>query len=373
MAKITKRCDRYVLDFYDDQGNRQRKTLPAGITKARAREILQDIQRKLDKGLYLSREQIPLFSEVADTWLISKKPNIRHSTYKQYKGHLKNHLKPYFEGVKINRVSFDLVEKFLSHSLENGVTIPTLKKILINLGAIMTYAVRKRFIGYNVVRDVEKPKGQSVHDETKEMDILMPAEIRALLKAAPDLKHETLFMAAVTTGLRQGELLGLQWTDIDWINNQVHVNRTYNHFRFYDPKTKSSKRKVDTPPETMQQLKRWKLACPVNDLDLVFPNLSGKPMSALNMYNRKFLPALKKAGIKKIRFHDLRHIYASLQIDLGANPKYIQNQMGHSSINVTMDTYGHLMKDVNKEAASRLGNAIFSKDLQKRDSANAYK
>ena len=371
MACITKRRNRYVIDFYDNQGKRKRKTLKAGTTRGRARELLRDIEDKLAKGLYLPEKRIPLFSEVAKDWLKSKKPNIRHSTYKQYKGHLKNHLTPYFEGVKINRVNFDSIEKFISHSLGNQITIPTLKKIVINLGAIMTYAVRKRYIDYNPVRDMEKLKGQSVHDEDEGMDILMPMEIQALLEAAPDLKHRTLFMAAVTTGLRQGELLGLKWTDIDYFNSQIHVNRTYNHFRFYDPKTRSSKRKVDTPPQTMQQLKKWKLACPTNDLDLVFPNESGKPMSSLNMYNRKFLPALKEAGIKKIRFHDLRHTYASIQIDLGANPKYIQSQMGHASINVTMDTYGHLMKDVNKEAASRLGNAIFDKTLQKRDRTNA--
>ena len=80
------------------------------------------------------------------------------------------------------------------------------------------------------------------------------------------------------------------------------------------------------------------------------------------MYNRKFLPALKKAGIKKIRFHDLRHTYASIQIDLGANLKYLQKQMGHSSIKVTLDIYGHLVNDVNKEAANRLGEAVFGKD-----------
>jgi len=82
-------------------------------------------------------------------------------------------------------------------------------------------------------------------------------------------------------------------------------------------------------------------------------------MSAWNMYNRKWVPTLKKIGLH-IRFHDLRHTYASIQIDLGANIKYIQNQMGHSTIKLTLDTYGHLMKDVNQEAANRLGEAIFS-------------
>jgi len=291
-------------------------------------------------------------------WLIAKKPNIRHSTYKQYEGHVRNHLKPYFKGVRINRVNFELVERFISNRFESGVIHQTLKKILINLGAIMTYSVRKRYIDFNPVRDIEKPKGQSVDDGKKEMDILNPVEIRALLDAAPDRKHKLIFTIAVSTGLRQGEIFGLKWTDIDWINDQIHVNRTYNHFKFYEPKTMSSRRKVDAPPQTMRALKEWKLACPVNDLDLIFTNEVGKPMSSINMYNRVYLPALKKAGLKRIRFHNLRHTYASIQIDIDANPKYIQSQMGHSSIKITMDTYGHLMKEVNQKAASKLGNAL---------------
>jgi len=359
MACIAKRRNRWVIDFYDNKGKRRWQTLPEGSTKTDARRVLREIEDKIDKGIFIPQKNLPVFSAVADMWLIAKRPNIRHSTYKQYKGHINNHLKPYFEGRRINRINYDEVEKFISHCFDCEITIPTMKKILVNLGAIMTYAVRKRYIDYNPVREVEKPKGQSEHEEGNGLSILTPNEILALSDAAPDIKHKTLFMAAVTTGLRQGELLGMKWIDIDWFNNQFHVNRTYNHFRFYEPKTKTSKRRVDVPPQMMKQLKKWKLACPVNGLDLVFPNENGKPMSSLNMYNRKFLPAMEKAGSKRIRFHDLRHTYASLLIDQGENVKYIQKQLGHASIKLTLDTYGHLMKDVNKEAASRLGKAIF--------------
>ena len=110
------------------------------------------------------------------------------------------------------------------------------------------------------------------------------------------------------------------------------------------------------------QLKKWRLACPQSALDLIFPNEAGKPLSPINMVRRKFEPALKRAEIERIRFHDLRHTYASIQIELGENPKYIQHQMGHSSIKITFDTYGHLMKTVNREAANRLGEAIFGSD-----------
>jgi integrase len=136
------------------------------------------------------------------------------------------------------------------------------------------------------------------------------------------------------------------------------VRRTYNHGRFYEPKTKTSRRKIDLAPELIGRLKEWKMACPHGELNLVFPTEVGTPESADNMRKRRFFPALRRAGLPQIRFHDLRHTYASLLIDQGEHPKYIQTQMGHSSIKVTMDVYGHLMNTVNREAASRLGSIV---------------
>jgi integrase len=109
-------------------------------------------------------------------------------------------------------------------------------------------------------------------------------------------------------------------------------------------------------------LKKWKIACPPNKLDLVFPNEAGQPLNHCNVVNRYFAPALKDAKIDKIRFHDLRHTYASLLIEQGENIKYIQSQLGHSNPMVTLNVYAHLLNDVNQEAACRLENTIFEGD-----------
>jgi integrase len=151
----------------------------------------------------------------------------------------------------------------------------------------------------------------------------------------------------------------LKWSDVDWENNQIHIQRTFNNQRWYDTKTDASNRKIDLGPAMMKELISWKLACPPNDLDLIFPNESGHPINHNNMVNRHFNPALKKAGIERIRFHDMRHTYASLLIEQGENIKYIQTQLGHSSPIVTWNVYAHLMKPVNQEALSRLENTIF--------------
>jgi len=182
-------------------------------------------------------------------------------------------------------------------------------------------------------------------------------------------KYKILFMMAIFTGARQGELLGLQWGDTDWENKQVYIQRTYTKGQFFDTKTKTSRRKIDLAPTMLLQLKKWKLACPPNDLNLIFPNEAGQPMNYSNMMSRHYVPALVRAGIATklengkiegaIRFHDLRHTYASLLIEQGENIKYIQAQLGHSSPMVTLNVYAHLMKPTNQEAAERLEKAIF--------------
>ena len=109
----------------------------------------------------------------------------------------------------------------------------------------------------------------------------------------------------------------------------------------------------------MHQLKTWRIACPKSDLDLVFPNMAGNPIDQSILLNRHFFPTLKRAGIDRIRFHDLRHSFASLLIEQGENIKYIQNQLGHSSPVVTLSVYAHLMKPVNQESACKLENTVF--------------
>ena len=130
---------------------------------------------------------------------------------------------------------------------------------------------------------------------------------------------------AIMTGARQGELLGLKWSDIDWEAKQIFIQRTFNFRKFFDPKTSSSRRKVDLSPLVIKELRKWKLACPATELDLIFPNEAGKPMNNKNMLKRYFHPALKAAGLPRLRFHDLRHTYASLLIHQGRKHQIYSN------------------------------------------------
>lgn len=357
MAKIAKRRDRWVIDFYDGQGKRQRQTMPEGSTKKKAADALREIEDQRQKGVYLPDKKIPLFKQVAADWIEYKRQNLRESTWGVYEGHVRNHFND-LDTMKINRINTTTVEKFISQRQQQGMNILTLRKILVSLGQVFSYAVRHKYIDHNPLRDAERPRSQG-HDDQLKIRVLCPDEIQALIDAAGSHKFKTLFMFAVMSGARQGEILGLKWTDIDWINSQVNIQRTFNNQAWYEPKTKTSRRRVDLGPAMLTALKKWKLACPKNDLDLVFPNEAGNPMDHNNLNLRSFRKALKESGIGKMRFHDLRHTTASLLIEQGENIKYIQTQLGHSSPSVTLNVYAHLMKPVNQESACRLENTVF--------------
>ena len=356
MACISKRRGRYVIDFYDHTGKRRWETLPEGATKTKARERLRELEDQVARRLYLPDKKVPLFKDVAKDWIKHKKANLRESTYAVYEGHTRNHFKT-LDGLKVNRITTATIERFISDKRLAGIHILTLRKVLVTLNQILTYAVRHKLIDYNPVRDAERPKDQRGDDSFK-IRILNPDEIQAFLGAVEGQKYQTLFTLAVMSGMRQGEVLGLKWQDIDWISNQVHVQRTFNNQAWYKPKTRTSNRKIDLGPSTMLMLRRWKLACPPGDL--IFPNEAGQPMNHSNLIARHFNPALKAAGLPVIRFHDLRHAYASFLIEQGENLKYIQTQLGHSSPSVTLNVYAHLMKSENQEAAHRLENMVLN-------------
>jgi integrase len=360
MACITKRGDRLVIDYYDNQGKRRRKTLQKGTTKTKAKEVLRDIEDRLSKGTYIPENKIPTFAEVAKDWLEYKKPNVRASTWAVYDGYTRNHFHE-LDRIRINRITASTIEKYISSRQKQRVHIKTLRTLLMTVGQIMSYAVRHRYISYNPVRDIERPKSRG-KVKKQMIRVLTPTEINDLFQAEESLKYRTLFMLAIFSGARQGELLGLKWSDVDWTNNQIHVQRTFNHMTWYDTKTETSNRRIDLGPLMMIALKKWKLACPISELDLIFPNESGNPINKDNMCYRYFNPALKKAGLKNLRFHDLRHTYASLLIEQGENIKYIQTQLGHSNPTMTLNVYAHLMRPYNPESAQRLENSIFKPD-----------
>ena len=166
------------------------------------------------------------------------------------------------------------------------------------------------------------------------------------------------------TGCRVGEILAAAWSHIDWESGQFHVRRTFKEGRFQEPKTRTSYRRLSLPTFLLRELKVWRLACPNSPYDLIFPNLDGEPMSHSNLMTRGFQPALKRAGIRRIRFHDLRHTFASLMISNGEDIVRISRLMGHANASFTLNVYSHMLPREHDPSGDRLACLVFGNKME---------
>ncbi|MEE9555171.1 MAG: site-specific integrase [candidate division Zixibacteria bacterium] len=200
--------------------------------------------------------------------------------------------------------------------------------------------------------------------ESKEPDFLYPAEIKLILKAITP-KYVSLYFTAVITRMRRGELLGLTWSDVDWSSGQIFVQRSLYKGQFTTPKSKGSHRKIVMTPALQYVLAQYRENSGTNETGLVFTSTVGTALDPDNIIKRQFHPALERAGLRRIRFHDLRHSYCAMLIGLKENIKFIQMQMGHSSATITLDRYGHLMNDDHHEFGQRLDKIMLGKSVRK--------
>lgn len=354
MACIVKRPGGYYVKFRMDGKQKWKK---AGARKKYADRLKTEIERELQQGTYQEMPDIT-FKELAGKWLGIKKADVRLKTYWTYEEHVRLRLVPYFGNRKVKSVSQEMIDNFRSELLERTDLSPeTKKKCLTCLKAIFEKGIEWRYLPRNPAQFIKNPKASR-----REMEYLSESEVKALIDAT-DERYRCLIMFACLTGCRQGEILGLRWADIDFASGKVYVRQTLQLGSFYEPKTEKSKRVVIIPPILVDALKvhqaRQAVELESNDHDLVFPNLTGKPMHGRNLTQRVLEPALKRAGIRKVGFHALRHSYVSMLVNAGENIKFISKQVGHSSAQITWDIYSHLFPETEKEAVNRLQYRLF--------------
>jgi integrase len=202
--------------------------------------------------------------------------------------------------------------------------------------------------------------------------VLSLDEVRRLLDVAAPSYYRTLFMTAFITGMRSGELLALQWGDIEFDDGRGHgriyVRRTLSwarvnreepiRARFYPPKTKAGQRTIAIHPDLVSALKAWKLRCTPSRLDLVFPHEDGEPNDRDRILRCGLYPALRRAGLRQVNFHSLRHACASAMIAAGAPITEIQHRLGHRDASITLKVYSHFMKDMETGTADRLAEMV---------------
>lgn len=344
--------------------NNKQKWELAGHNKKAAERLLAQRISDINNGTYFRPKDI-LFEEFSQIWLNNvPKPRVKLSTYRGYKSDINRHLIPAFGDKLLKEILQEDIEEFLSELLDS-LNSKTVNNIRLTMLMIMDYARRRKYIVENPIADIRPFKV-----DHKEMDFLNPKEIRLVLKHAEE-PFKTLLLTAILTGMRRGELLALQWGDIDWNSNSLFVRRALdwrygkNAYReeenwpFTTPKTKNAIRAIVMSPRLKQALEIHKIYAPVNELDLVFSNAEGNPIDPENMVKREFYFTLSLAGLRRIRFHDLRHTYATILISQNENLKFIQSQLGHASVQTTIDRYGHLLPVNQLAIGSKIDEKIF--------------
>jgi len=249
--------------------------------------------------------------------------------------------------------------------LEAGLTPATVRKIHSTLHKALTQAVADGLIPRNAA-DVKAPR-----PAPEEMQPLSEAEARAFLDAARGVHFEPLYMLAISTGLRRGELLGLRWKDVDLERGTLRVGRALvreaGRHVLGETKTRGGRRQISLTPRAINALKahrkyqleeRMRLSGLYEDRDLIFATSVGTPINSENLVKRSFKPLLKKAGLPEIRFHDLRHTCATLLLGRSVHPKIVQELLGHATIAVTLDTYSHYLPSMGDQASGAMEDAL---------------
>lgn len=342
----------WSVDFID---NTKKRVVKSGFkTKAQAENYLAKVRIEIDKGSYVYKNTQVMFTAIVENFMNNYANSYcRLNTILGYRGYLKNHLIPYFEKYKAVEITPNVIRDYIKYMQDKGLKAKTINHTINLLSGIFNKAIEGNFLNYNPVTSVKRLKLPHM-----EMEFLDTFDIKALLTTAKE-NYPTfypLLQTAIATGMRRGELLALTWNDIDFDRKLIRVNKSLNHGRAEETKTKNSVRNVAIPENLISVLKDWKQKAPKSHI--IFCNSTGGYIDPNNMAKRFFKPCLKLAGVKDIRFHDLRHTYASLMISKHIPIKFIQQQMGHSSIQVTLDKYGHLMPELYEIGGNAMNDVV---------------
>ncbi len=348
----TNTCWEY--DFKDAFGER---IVKGGFkTRAEAEAAHAETVVGSNNGILLCQDKHITFDMAANMYMnLHAEIYCKQSTIVTFKSYLRKHLLPCFGNLKVMEITPMLLKQFMQIKLKEGLSFKTVNNCLAIISVIIQKMVDDGIVGQNPVKKVKNLKLPK-----KEMKFLELTEIDKILEAAKLYCPNThaLLATAIMTGARKGELLALTWNDIDLEARKISITKTLFRKSTDSPKTKTSNRRIDIPVKLAEILQEWKPNCPKGNKNLVFPNTKGEYADAGNTHRYKFKKVLKVAGVKDIRFHDLRHTFASLLISKDAPIKYTQSQMGHSSIQITLDVYGHLMEEANQKGIEALNSIL---------------
>lgn len=372
----------WVVDYVDTKGKRRQKTF---AKKKEADQYAATASVEVREGVHVADSASVTVEKAAEFWIKDgERQGLERSTLDQRRQHVDLHIKPLIGSTLLSRLTVPAARAFQDELRETGRSPAMVRKVMTSLSSIMSDAMERGLASRNPVREMKAKRsgGREKAQEKRQkgklkigVDIPTREEAKAFVNTL-DGRWRALLLTAIFTGMRASELRGLRWSSVDLDKRQIHVVERADRFNDMGrPKSAAGERFIPIPPMVANALKEWKLACPklkIEEngqkryvLDLVFPNGKGKVESLANIINRGLWPMMIKAGIavetgevdkkgkpilkaKYTGMHALRHFYASWCINrkedggLGLPPKVVQERLGHSTIAMTLDTYGHL-------------------------------
>lgn len=335
----------------------------------KANKVLQQIILEYEKREAIASDR--LFVVWIDEWLARKKTDVRTITYEAYEHFSRNHIKPYFKplGLTIDKVTPRIIQKYVDKKVKEGLSSASIKKHMVVLNGVFETAIDFGDIAINPCSRVKLPKARR-----KEGHAYSPEQAIKLLASIEGASIEPAVMLALFLGLRRSEALGLRWKDVDFENNVVRVRNTvvkmYTIVEDEQTKSRASKRDLYLMPVLREYLQRWRgrqeqmkalygkqYADDGGEVVHICTWPDGRPLSP-DYLTRAFPNFLKKNGLPRITFHELRHTCGSLLVNAGRNIKEVQEYLGHEDVSTTLGIYTHLSAKSKIDAGDCLNDML---------------
>jgi len=327
-------------------------------TKAECSAWIKETQSQIDRGMTYRKSNIALGTFIQQ-WLDVHKTKLAPKTAPRYEQLVRDYILPQLGNIKLRELRLDKIEAHYITLLEQGLSPRSVHFVHSILHKCLNDAIRRGYTGYNAAHGAILPRY-----EPKEISILDEDEVLRFLITIRGNANEALYILAIKTGMRKGEILALKWSYLDWKKGTIRVQRQVQRIKgqgivFRPPKTHAGRRTIQLGEQMLhtlrnhrEQLKtrakvagnRWQ------NYNLVFPSTVGTPIGGSNII-KVFKEQIAKAGVKEIRFHDLRHTAASLMLNNGVPVLVVSKILGHSKTSTTLDIYGHLIPVMQEEAA----------------------
>lgn len=338
---------RWQVDYRDQAGKRRAKQFDK---KSDAVSFETKMRAEIVAGIHVADSASVTVRGAADLWLATAQiEGLEASSVRQRSEHVRLHIVPLIGDARLSRLTTPMIESYRDRLLQTRSRALS-HAVLASFRSIINDARRRGLIGHNPADTVKvsKPKRDRKKIEIPEKD-----EIRAMVAQSaelwsPALPWRALIVTAIFTGLRSSELRGLVWQNVDFDEGVIRVRQRADYQnRIGRPKSEAGTRDVPMAPMVANTLKAWRLACPRSTSGTVFATSVGTVFTNSNIHQRCWKPIKAALGVtgNRYKFHTLRHVAASLFIEQGWTPKKVQQVMGHQSIQMTFDTYGHLWKD----------------------------